>query len=91
MLGTKEAQEAFNPLKGSIPARTDVDQSIFSEYSQWSIASFAADSLVPSCAHGQAASPQFKQAFYDAAAAFIVDKDADAFSLALMDAAEADS
>ena len=88
LLGTREAQEAFNPLKGSIPARTDVDQSIFSPYHQWSIASFAADSLVPSCAHGQAASPQFKQAFYDAAASFIVDKDVDTFSLTLVDAAE---
>jgi glucose/mannose transport system substrate-binding protein len=26
MVGSKEAQEAFNRLKGSIPARTDVDR-----------------------------------------------------------------
>ncbi len=88
VIGTKEAQEAFNPIKGSIPSRTDVDQSIFSEYHQRSINSFAEDALVPSCAHGQASSPQFKQAFYDAAASFVVDKDVDTFSLTLMDAAE---
>jgi hypothetical protein len=27
MVGSKEAQEAFNALKGSIPVRTDVDKS----------------------------------------------------------------
>jgi len=31
---SKAGQEAFNPLKGSICARTDCDQSLFSEYSQ---------------------------------------------------------
>ena len=91
VIGTKEAQEAFNPLKGSIPPRTDVDKSIFSAYHQWSIDSFANDTLLPSCAHGQASSPQFKQAFYDAAISFASDRDVDTFSLALMDAAEADS
>ena len=36
-IGSKEAQEAFNPLKGSIPARTDVDKSKFDGYHQWSM------------------------------------------------------
>ena len=62
ILGSKEAQEAFNPLKGSIPPRTDVNRDIFSPYHQWSMDGFAKDALVPSCAHGQAASPAFKQA-----------------------------
>ena len=53
ILGSKEAQEAFNPLKGSIPARTDVNRDIFSPYHQWSMDSFAKDALVPSCAHGK--------------------------------------
>jgi glucose/mannose transport system substrate-binding protein len=35
MVGSKEAQEAFNTLKGSIPARTDVDRSKFDAYHQW--------------------------------------------------------
>lgn len=91
VLGTKEAQEAFNPLKGSIPARTDVDKTKFSKYHQWSMASFAKDALVPSVAHGEAASPQFKQTMYDATATFIVDKDIDVFSMALVDAAQSDA
>jgi glucose/mannose transport system substrate-binding protein len=88
--GTVDAQAAFNPLKGSIPARTDVPTEGFSEYHKWSIASFAADSLVPSAAHGLATSPAFKQAFYDAAIAFVTDKDVEVFSATLVDAAAAD-
>ena len=49
--------------------------------------SFANDALVPSCVHGQAASPAFKQAFYDAGTAFITDKDVDTFISMLVDAA----
>ncbi len=90
VIGTKEAQEAFNPLKGSIPARTDIDKTKFSAYHQWSINSFANDKLVASVAHGEAASPQFKQALYDAAAAFLVDKDVDTFASTLVDAASAE-
>ena len=90
VLGSKEAQEAFNPLKGSIPSRTDVNRDIFSAYHQWSMDSFAKDALVPSCAHGQASSPAFKQAFYDASVAFVTDKDVDAYIAALSDAAAMD-
>jgi glucose/mannose transport system substrate-binding protein len=89
--GTVAAQAAFNPLKGSIPARTDVPTDGFSEYHKWSIASFAKDALVPSAAHGLATSPAFKQAFYDAAIAFITDRDVDVFSSSLADAAAAEA
>lgn len=89
--GTVEAQAAFNPLKGSIPARTDVPTDGFSEYHQWSIASFAGDALVPSAAHGLATSPAFKQAFYDAAIAFVTDRDVEVFASALADAQAAEA
>jgi glucose/mannose transport system substrate-binding protein len=91
VLGSKEAQEAFNPLKGSIAPRTDVNRDIFSPYHQWSMDSFAADALVPSCAHGQASSPAFKQAFYDASVAFVTDKDVDIYISLLADAAAMDA
>jgi glucose/mannose transport system substrate-binding protein len=87
VLGSKEAQEAFNPLKGSIPSRTDANRDLFSAYHQWSMDGFANDALVPSCAHGQAASPAFKQAFYDASTAFVTDKDVDTYLAMLVDAA----
>ncbi|HQY30158.1 MAG TPA: ABC transporter substrate-binding protein [Thermomicrobiales bacterium] len=89
-VGTIDAQAAFNPLKGSIPARTDVPMDGFSDYHKWSAASFAKDALVPSAAHGLATSPAFKQAFYDAAIAFVTDKDADTFTSTLQDAQDAE-
>jgi glucose/mannose transport system substrate-binding protein len=88
-IGSKEGQEAFNPLKGSIPARTDVDRSKFGIYHNWSMDSFAEDTLVPSVVHGSAAPADFQQAFNDAVTTFIVDKNVDAFSAALLTAAQA--
>ena len=89
-VGSVEAQAAFNPLKGSIPARTDVPMDSFSDYHKWSAASFAGDHLVPSAAHGLATTPAFKQAFYDAAIAFVTDKDVDTLVQTLADAQAAD-
>jgi glucose/mannose transport system substrate-binding protein len=91
ILGTKEAQEAFNPLKGSIAARTDVNRDIFSPYHQWSMDGFAADALVPSVAHGMGASPAFQQALLDASAAFVADLDVDTYLAMLTDAAAMDA
>ena len=87
-IGSKEAQEAFNPLKGSIPARTDVDRSKFDGYHQWSMDSFAKDKLVASCVHGEAAPAAFQQALNDAVTAFLVDKNVDNFANSLVQAAK---
>jgi glucose/mannose transport system substrate-binding protein len=86
-VGSKEAQEAFNPLKGSIPARTDVDRSKFDAYHQWSMDSFARDKPVASCVHGEAAPAAFQQALNDAVTTFLVDKNVDNFANALVLAA----
>jgi glucose/mannose transport system substrate-binding protein len=85
-IGSKEAQEAFSPLKGSIPARTDVDKSKFDGYHQWSMTEFAKDRLVPSCAHGEAAPPAFQEALNGAVTSFMLDKDAEKFANALVQA-----
>jgi glucose/mannose transport system substrate-binding protein len=87
-IGSKEAQEAFNPLKGSIPARTDVDRSKFDGYHQWSMDSFSKDKLLPSCVHGEAAPAAFQQALNDAVTSFVVDKNVDNFANALVQAAK---
>jgi glucose/mannose transport system substrate-binding protein len=89
VVGSKEAQEAFNPLKGSICARTDCDRAKFGPYHNWSMDSFAADALVPSVVHGSAAPADFQQALNDAVTSFVVDKNVDAFSAALVSAAQA--
>jgi glucose/mannose transport system substrate-binding protein len=86
-VGSKEAQEAFNTLKGSIPARTDVDRSKFDAYHQWSMDSFAKDKPVASCVHGEAAPAAFQQALNDAVTTFLVDKNVDNFANALVLAA----
>ncbi len=86
-LGGLPAQEAFNPLKGSIPARTDADRSKFGVYHNWSMDSFAADALVPSVVHGSAAPAAFQQTLNDAVTLFIVDRDAEAFAAALVQGA----
>jgi glucose/mannose transport system substrate-binding protein len=86
--GSKEAQEALNPLKVSIPARTDVDPSKFDIYHQWSMNCFAKDKLVPSCVAGEAAPATFQKALNDGVTTFIVDKNVDNFTNALVQAAK---
>lgn len=85
-VGSKEAQEAFAPHKGAIPARSDADASTFNDYMKWSAAAFGKDSVVPSLAHGSAASPQFQLDAYDALVSFIVDLDVKTLQQALVDA-----
>ncbi|GAA3224792.1 ABC transporter substrate-binding protein [Oerskovia jenensis] len=65
-----EGQTAFNKAKGSIPARTDADPADFSEYQQTAITSFADDTIVPSLAHGAAASIAVLNAISDATSKF---------------------
>ena len=85
--GSRDAQEAFNPLKGSIPSRTDIDKSKFGPYHNWSMNSFAKDKLLLSCVHGEAAPTGFLQAFYGAVSRFVADKNADRLVNALAQAA----
>jgi len=85
-IGSKEVQEAYNSIKGSIPARTDVDRSKFNAYQQWSMNSFAEDELVASCVHGEAAPAAFQQALNEAVTKFVVDRNEDNFANALVQA-----
>ena len=87
-VGSKEAQEAFNPLKGSICARTDCDRAKFGPYHNWSMDSFSADALVPPVVHGAAAPADFQQALNDAVTIFVVDQDVEAFAVALTQASQ---
>src|SRR2546429_3459240 len=63
--GSEAGQAAFNPKKGSIPARTDVPASIFDSIAQKFIAEFKTDSLTPSIAHGSAAPEAFASGVND--------------------------
>jgi glucose/mannose transport system substrate-binding protein len=63
--GSQEVQAAFNPKKGSIPARTDVSKSIFDPIAQQFIDDFKVNALVPSSAHGSATPDAFASAVND--------------------------
>ena len=89
MVGSKEAQEAFNALKGSIPVRTDVDKSKLGVYQQWSMASFHHDALLASCVHGEAAPATFQQELHDAISMFVADRNVERFTGALVQAGRA--
>lgn len=58
-VGSKEGQDAFNPPKGSIPARTDADLSVYDEYQHSAMDDFANNIIVPSLQHGAAAKQSF--------------------------------
>ncbi len=73
--GSKEGQDAFNPLKGSIPARTDGDRSLYDEYLQSAMDDFASNEITPSLAHGAAASEGWVTAFNDVMTFFVADLD----------------
>ena len=64
-----EFQIAFNTVKGSVPARTDVSDEAFDACGKKAIGDLkeavASDSLVGSLAHGHAAPAAVKNAFYD--------------------------
>lgn len=57
--GSKDGQDAFNPLKGSIPARTDADPSVYDEYQLGAMEDFKTNIIVPSIQHGAAAKQSF--------------------------------
>jgi len=62
LLGSLEGQNAFNPLKGSIPARVDAVEAapdLYNAYLQSASADWAANTLVGSLVHGTAANERF--------------------------------
>lgn len=63
--GSKAGQEAFNPKKGSICARTDCNPSLFNPYLQSAMKDWASDAIVPSVAHGAAAVEKWATAYKD--------------------------
>lgn len=73
--GSLEGQEAFNPQKGSICARTDCNPALFNTYLQSAMKDWAADAIVPSVMHGAAAYESWVADFKDAIALFITTGD----------------
>jgi glucose/mannose transport system substrate-binding protein len=63
LVGSREGQDAFNPLKGSIAPRLDSDMSLYNAYLQSAAEDFASDRQVGSLVHGTAAKEAFMSEF----------------------------
>ena len=78
LLGSREGSDAFNPLKGSISARTDSDLSKYNAYGQSAAADFGKDRIVGSLAHGVTANEGFMNDFATVMEMFLKSRNAQA-------------
>ncbi len=63
VLGSREGQDIFNPLKGSIAARTDSDLSKYNSYLQSAARDWKSNRIVGSLVHGAVAPESFMSQF----------------------------
>lgn len=78
VVGSKAGQDAFNPIKGSISARTDADLTKYGAYQQSAISDFKKVTyMFPSVVHGSGAPESFKVKLSDIISAFVSDLDVD--------------
>lgn len=78
-LGTAEAQDLFNPVKGSLPANTTADignAELYNAYFQDAYQDWTTNQIVGSLAHGLVAAPAFSNGFNNIIATFQGDRDA---------------
>ena len=93
VVGSKEGQDAFNPLKGSISARTDTDVSKYDQYQQTAILDFVSVSKIkgmyPAISNG--APKQFEAREQQIIAEFAKDLDIKKAAKSLIDAQKENS
>jgi glucose/mannose transport system substrate-binding protein len=76
LASSRDGEDTFNPLKGSISARTDADISKYGPYQQSAISDFwKAKYMFPSVVHGSGAPQSFKIKLEDIVADFLVNQD----------------
>jgi glucose/mannose transport system substrate-binding protein len=92
LAGSKEGQDAFNPIKGSIPARTDGDPSKYTDYSAIPFKDWTDPNtkIVGSFVHGVVANNAWKADIETAFGDFIKNGDSGKFATAVKDAYEQD-
>ncbi|MGE5554379.1 MAG: ABC transporter substrate-binding protein [Betaproteobacteria bacterium] len=78
MLGSREAQDIFNPLKGSISARVDSDLSKYNAYLQSAAKDWQRDVIVGSLVHGVVANERFMNDFATVMEIFLSTRNAEA-------------
>lgn len=86
---SKEGQDAFNPKKGSIPARKDADTSLYTDYLADSLKDWGGDKLAGSIQHGVSVNQPWLASINEAVGLFLGTKDVAALQTALADAAKA--
>jgi glucose/mannose transport system substrate-binding protein len=84
--GSKAGQDAFNPVKGSIPARSDGDRELYDEYLQSAMDDWSNDVVVGSLTHGVVANDSWKTEIDTALGIFLLERDVDALASSLVDA-----
>ena len=82
--GSKEGQDAFNPVKGSIPARSDGDRSLYGVYLQSAMDDWASNTVVGSLTHGVVANDSWKTEIDTSLGLFLTTLDVDTFQAALV-------
>jgi glucose/mannose transport system substrate-binding protein len=83
-LGSKKAQDTFNPVKGSIPARQDAKASLYGPYLKWNLGEWKKDKLAGSLTHGVVASNAWNSAIDTALGLFLQSHDVKSFQNALV-------
>jgi glucose/mannose transport system substrate-binding protein len=84
LCGSKEGQDAFNPVKGSIAARKDSDKSLYGVYLQSAMEDWSKDVVVGSLVHGVVANPTWATQITTDWGAYIIDFDTAKFQAALV-------
>jgi glucose/mannose transport system substrate-binding protein len=87
-LGSKKAQDTFNPLKGSIPARQDATPRLYDTYLKWALKQWKSDKLAGSLTHGVVASNAWNTDIDTALGLFLQNKNVGNFQSALVSAAK---
>ena len=86
--GSQAGQDAFNPVKGSIPARTDGDRALYGEYLLSAMEDWSTNTVVGSLTHGVVANDSWKSEIDTALGLFLPTQDVEGFQTALVAAYE---
>jgi glucose/mannose transport system substrate-binding protein len=87
-LGSRKAQDTFNPLKGSIPARKDANAKLYGTYLKFALNQWKSDKLAGSLAHGVVANNKWNTDIDSALGLFLQTKNVGTFQSALVTAAK---
>lgn len=88
VVGSKEGQDIFNPLKGSISPRLDSDTSLYNAYLQSAYEDYSSNRQVGSLAHGAAANQTFMSEFANVLETYLSSGSAEGAAAAAQELAE---